>query len=443
MKLRVSHPAIGTFVLALAPGPPMVLGRDSAEADLELPWDPRVSRRHARVWVDAGTCWFEDLGSKNGSIVSDHPLDGPTALAPGLRVFLGDTAVELAQSDDNPWADVTETGTERELPEPLRALEASLAERRSRRAPPPAVAPAVAPAIETIPAAPRAAPPHRAYPSARFTGPARVRLEGQGLLAMWREELSQGRLVVPGGSSLSRGERVWVDLHTEAGLFELPAEVVHVGPLGQAQVGVGLALGALPPRLVAALDAGLDQTSDITVEIEAPVDVLAIPPPAPDRAESSAEAEAARFVRLVTADRLYEAIRTPADATDRTVQANLQSWSDHLRELGGLLEVEHVLDPLARALAYAEAHLGTPSQRLRYDFARGLVRAEVRRQQAKTGAGPSLAVLESAWRRAFPARSERARRLREAALRAEAQGKATEAAKLRAQARDLAPFQDG
>ncbi len=47
--------------------------------------DPRVSRQHARVWLDAGVLRVEDLGGRNGTIVNDRLL-----MAGRLRIEGGD-----------------------------------------------------------------------------------------------------------------------------------------------------------------------------------------------------------------------------------------------------------------------------------------------------------------------------------------------------------------
>ena len=56
-----------------------LIGRDDG---VEVRIDaPSVSRRHARLTVTHQTVSVEDLGSKNGTLVNDRPLDGPTTLA--------------------------------------------------------------------------------------------------------------------------------------------------------------------------------------------------------------------------------------------------------------------------------------------------------------------------------------------------------------------------
>ena len=67
MKLELTHPSIGTFAFELQPGGDLVLGRDTTDADIELRWDPHVSRRHARLYFVDGGVWYDDLDSRNGS----------------------------------------------------------------------------------------------------------------------------------------------------------------------------------------------------------------------------------------------------------------------------------------------------------------------------------------------------------------------------------------
>jgi transcriptional regulator with PAS, ATPase and Fis domain len=66
----------------------LVVGRD-ADCDVVLDHS-RVSRRHARLRVDAGNCVIEDLGSHNGTRVGE-PLapNKPHALQPGDAIGIG------------------------------------------------------------------------------------------------------------------------------------------------------------------------------------------------------------------------------------------------------------------------------------------------------------------------------------------------------------------
>ena len=69
------------------------LGRDPA-ADLHLA-DEDVSRRHARLTVDATGLVLEDLGSKNGVFVRGAPIERATHLVHGDRFDLGDSTLQL------------------------------------------------------------------------------------------------------------------------------------------------------------------------------------------------------------------------------------------------------------------------------------------------------------------------------------------------------------
>lgn len=70
------------------------IGRDPS-AQLSLADDTQASRRHARISIQNGQAVVEDLGSTNGTYVNDQPVQSPRALAPGDRVRIGLTVVEL------------------------------------------------------------------------------------------------------------------------------------------------------------------------------------------------------------------------------------------------------------------------------------------------------------------------------------------------------------
>jgi len=64
----------------------LVLGRELPEPG-RLGGDPRLSRRHARVFIDdAGRGMVEDLGSTNGTWVNDEQLTDGRILANGDRL---------------------------------------------------------------------------------------------------------------------------------------------------------------------------------------------------------------------------------------------------------------------------------------------------------------------------------------------------------------------
>lgn len=73
----------------------VVIGR-SSESDLVIN-DANISRRHAIVRKDWGGITIEDLGSKNGVVINEKKIDGPTAIQDSDEIMLG--AVRLTFID--------------------------------------------------------------------------------------------------------------------------------------------------------------------------------------------------------------------------------------------------------------------------------------------------------------------------------------------------------
>lgn len=63
--------------------------------------DDLVSRRHARILLDGGRPYVEDLGSANGTFVNQARLHGKALLFPGDHVFVGTCEVELVRREDD------------------------------------------------------------------------------------------------------------------------------------------------------------------------------------------------------------------------------------------------------------------------------------------------------------------------------------------------------
>lgn len=59
-----------------------------------------VSRRHARIVLDGGRPYIEDLGSANGTFVNQARLHGRTLLFPGDSVFIGTCEIEVIRRVD-------------------------------------------------------------------------------------------------------------------------------------------------------------------------------------------------------------------------------------------------------------------------------------------------------------------------------------------------------
>ncbi len=72
----------------------LVVGR-GAECDLRFADDRRMSRRHARFWVEAGELLIEDLGGVNGTLVNNVPVRGRANLVDGDTIQLGKTELRV------------------------------------------------------------------------------------------------------------------------------------------------------------------------------------------------------------------------------------------------------------------------------------------------------------------------------------------------------------
>ena len=73
-----------------------VIGRDPAA----VVWIDfaSVSRRHARIVVNAGTATVEDLGSRNGTSLRGERITAPTKLSSGDRIRIGTTTLVFRSS---------------------------------------------------------------------------------------------------------------------------------------------------------------------------------------------------------------------------------------------------------------------------------------------------------------------------------------------------------
>jgi hypothetical protein len=74
----------------------IVIGR-SSELDMVLVED-MVSRRHAKITVESGDIFLEDLGSTNGSFVNGEKITR-TKLAEGDRILIGTSIIKVVASD--------------------------------------------------------------------------------------------------------------------------------------------------------------------------------------------------------------------------------------------------------------------------------------------------------------------------------------------------------
>ncbi|HEU5181332.1 MAG TPA: FHA domain-containing protein [Candidatus Polarisedimenticolia bacterium] len=78
-------------------GESLSIGR-TEENDLAIPFDLSVSGKHARVVIDAGQYWLEDLGSTNGTFLGEGRIQGRVLIALGTVFVVGRTTLELMAS---------------------------------------------------------------------------------------------------------------------------------------------------------------------------------------------------------------------------------------------------------------------------------------------------------------------------------------------------------
>jgi hypothetical protein len=86
----------------------VVIGR-TAECDVIL-YEAGVSRKHAKVTVEAGSIFIEDLGSSNGTLVNGDKIAGKHALKDGDLISMGPVIFSFKPVDLEPTAPGAEEG---------------------------------------------------------------------------------------------------------------------------------------------------------------------------------------------------------------------------------------------------------------------------------------------------------------------------------------------
>jgi hypothetical protein len=87
--------------LSYAISQPLILGR-TPDCDITMPGS-RISRHHARLYVDGDLLMIEDLDSTNGSLVNDKLLDGKLTLRNGDELRFQDIVFRV--SENYAWGD--------------------------------------------------------------------------------------------------------------------------------------------------------------------------------------------------------------------------------------------------------------------------------------------------------------------------------------------------
>jgi len=76
----------------------IVVGRpnDRSEVDIDLSPDTTVSRVHAKLWLENGTCWIEDLNSRYGTTINGKAISGRHELTEGDEIRIGETTLRMS-----------------------------------------------------------------------------------------------------------------------------------------------------------------------------------------------------------------------------------------------------------------------------------------------------------------------------------------------------------
>ena len=76
----------------------IVVGRpnDRSEVDIDLSPDTAVSRVHAKLWLENGACWIEDLNSRHGTTVNGTAIKGRHELTEGDEIRIGETTLRMS-----------------------------------------------------------------------------------------------------------------------------------------------------------------------------------------------------------------------------------------------------------------------------------------------------------------------------------------------------------
>lgn len=461
MKIRLMHPVVGEIAFPLEPGGSLVVGRLGSMTDVEISWDPRISRRHCRLWEKDGRVWFQDLASRNGSWIGTDRITGVVRLDPGSSVLIGETVLLLpdpSSPEDRSLEETHERALSAEEIEELEAASASAANLTMALRPEFEPTGPSAPSVEVVPPPPAPAPPGPPAPAAsrgiretadlplldpsseetgegespevpsvdretrelgrvvrgapRFVSSTRIRVRARGreeLRELWTRDISKGGLFVETRVPPPSGTRLDVALETPNGSIELSGTVVHVLTFEMAasfggQPGVGIQFVNLDPQTRSAIQSYVEGLAE---HLEGRPDARSQLSAA---ASDEALKRAARFLEDSEQADFYAALGITANAGASQLEKAMNQLHEELHSAAERMRppqsarIEAALNVLGRAKRILTKEAG----RLEYDFRNGHVRALERIRNAQAGGRPDLSALRQAWNRVFPDRVDRA-----------------------------------
>jgi adenylate cyclase len=111
--MRITYTFQGKQTVIERDATQLTIGRpsDAISVDLDLRPDKTVSRPHARIWVEQGKYWIEDLNSLRGTVVSGKDIKGKGKwqLQAGDVVRIGETMLQVEMSRESATTLATET----------------------------------------------------------------------------------------------------------------------------------------------------------------------------------------------------------------------------------------------------------------------------------------------------------------------------------------------
>lgn len=73
----------------------MTIGNSPSKADICIPHDKLMMDRHARITLEDGEYWLEDLGSTSGTFVDGQKIAKKVRLQKGSKFQLGGTSFKF------------------------------------------------------------------------------------------------------------------------------------------------------------------------------------------------------------------------------------------------------------------------------------------------------------------------------------------------------------
>ena len=96
MKITVSYRGESSTVFTIEKTECLV-GRKNPykPPDVDCWPDSKVSRRHARVWLESGGIWIADENSRHGTLVNGVKINYALQLKPGDTIQVGETLLAV------------------------------------------------------------------------------------------------------------------------------------------------------------------------------------------------------------------------------------------------------------------------------------------------------------------------------------------------------------